>query len=243
MKWISALFLFPLGACAGGSMPLGGPEVIGVTNHADLPPPTSSDMFTQGRPYLVGPFDKLVVDVFGIEGMDKREIQTDVNGRFSFPLIGTVDAGGRTPSEIEALMRGKLQAAYIRNPQVTVNLKETVSQVVTVEGQVNEPGQYPVLGHMTLLRAVARAKGMTEYAKLDDIVVFRQVNGQKYAGLYNLKAIRRGTYNDPEIYANDVIVVGNSQARRLFKDILQVVPLLTTPLIIALQQQSTTTKP
>jgi polysaccharide export outer membrane protein len=62
------------------------------------------------------------------------------------------------------------------------------------------------------------------------------VNGQQLAALYNLQAIRRGVYDDPEVYANDVVVVGDSAARRLFRDALQVVPLLSTPLIIALQR-------
>jgi polysaccharide export outer membrane protein len=55
------------------------------------------------------------------------------------------------------------------------------------------------------------------------------------AALYNLKAIRRGQYNDPEVFANDVVVVGDSAARRLFKDFLQVAPLLSTPIIVLLQ--------
>ena len=110
--------------------------------------------------------------------------------------------------------------------------------MITVDGQVKEPGLYPVIGKMTLMRAVATAKGTAEFAKLDDVVIFRTVNGQKLAALYNLKAIRRGYYNDPEVFANDVVVVGDSQARRLFKDALQLVPLLTTPLIVALQQKN-----
>ena len=56
------------------------------------------------------------------------------------------------------------------------------------------------------------------------------------AALYNLGGIRRGLYADPKIYANDVIVVGDSKARRLFQQILQTAPLLTTPLVIALQR-------
>jgi polysaccharide export outer membrane protein len=90
---------------------------------------------------------------------------------------------------------------------------------------------------MTLMRAVATAKGASEFAKLDDVVIFRTVKGQQLAALYNLTAIRRGNYEDPEVFANDVVVVGDSQARRLFKDALQVVPLLMTPLIIALQNK------
>ena len=66
-------------------------------------------------------------------------------------------------------------------------------------------------------------------------MIFRTVNGQKMAALYNLKAIRRGYYTDPEVFANDVVVVGDSQARRLFKDALQVAPTLLTPLIYILQ--------
>ena len=52
------------------------------------------------------------------------------------------------------------------------------------------------------------------------------------AALYSLKAIRSGAYDDPEVFANDVIVVGDSQARRIFKDVLQASPLITTPLLI-----------
>jgi polysaccharide biosynthesis/export protein len=87
---------------------------------------------------------------------------------------------------------------------------------------------------MTLMRAVATAKGTDEFAKLSDVVIFRTVQGQKMAGLYNLKAIRRGAYDDPEVFANDVVVVGESQARRLFKDGLQVLPAIVTPLIYIL---------
>ena len=54
------------------------------------------------------------------------------------------------------------------------------------------------------------------------------------AGLYNLRAIRRGNYEDPEVFANDVVVVGNSRGRQLFKDGLQLLPAIVTPLIYIL---------
>ncbi len=221
-----------------GSSTLGGAgsaSDIQIVEKGELPEPTRLDLFEQNRPYLIGPFDKLIIDVFGIEELSKQEVQTDAGGRISFPLAGIMEAAGKTPGELEAEIEQRLRGQYVRDPQVTVNLKETVSQVITVDGQVKKPGLYPVIGKMTLMRAVATAEGTAEFAKLDDIVVFRTVNGQKMAALYNLKAIRRGYYNDPEVFANDVVVVGDSQARRLFKDALQIVPLLTTPLIIALQ--------
>jgi polysaccharide biosynthesis/export protein len=232
------LLLLTSALVACGSSQLGGPGSLSdvkVVESDNLPEPTRLDLFEQNRPYLIGPFDKLTIDVFGIEELSKQEVQADAGGRISFPLAGIMQAAGKTPGELEEEIEARLRGQYVRDPQVTVNLKETVSQVVTVDGQVREPGLYPVIGKMTLMRAVAVAKGTAEFAKLDDVVIFRTVNGQKMAALYNLKAIRRGYYDDPEIFANDVVVVGDSTARRLFKDALQLVPLVTTPLVVALQ--------
>lgn len=219
------------------TVPLGGDGTGPVKISAgELPPPQSADMMEQNRPYLIGPFDKLTIDVFGIEELTLKEVQADASGRISFPLAGVVEAGGKTPHDVERVIEDRLRGRYIRSPQVTVNLKEAVSQRVAVDGEVKEPGLYPVMGKMSLMRAVATAKGVSENAKLDDVVVFRTVNGQKMAALYNLKAIRRGMYEDPEIYANDIVVVGNSPARQIFRDLLQVVPVLSYVAVAVLQK-------
>jgi polysaccharide export outer membrane protein len=224
----------PIGQVQSTSGPSSGVQVA----EGELPPPERSDLLGQNRPYLIGPFDKLIIDVFGIDELSKKEVQTDAGGRISFPLAGIVEAAGRTPAEVEDILEERLRGRFVRDPQVTVNHKETVSQVITVDGQVREPGLYPVIGRMTLMRAVATAQGAAEFAKLEDVVIFRTVKGQRMAALYNLKAIRRGNYADPEVFANDVVIVGDSQARRLFKDALQIVPLLTTPLILLLQNNN-----
>ena len=234
-RLISITFIAMLMSSCAGSRALGGAESVKVISGTELPQPARADLIAQDRPYLIGPFDKLTIDVFGIEELSKKEVQTDASGRISFPLAGVVEAAGRTPAEVEEILEQRLRTGFVRDPQVTVNLKETVSQVITVDGQVREPGLYPVIGRMTLIRAVATAKGTDEFAKLDDVVVFRTVNGQQYAALYNLKSIRRGGYPDPEVFANDVVVVGDSAARRFFKNALQVAPLLTTPIILLLQ--------
>lgn len=215
----------------GGPTLLGGSPDVTVVSADGLPEPTRLDQQSSNRPYLIGPFDKLKIDVFGVEDLSK-EMQIDASGRLSFPLVGVVEASGLTPGELADELEKRLQGRYVRDPQVTVNLEETVSQVITVDGQVTKPGLYPVIGRMTLMRAVATAGGASEFAKLNDVVIFRSVNGDQLAGLYNLKAIRRGSYSDPEVFANDVIVVGDSQARRLFRDLIQASPLITTPLII-----------
>lgn len=234
-RFLACLCAVLLVSC-GGQPPLGGAPAMSVVSGTQLPPPERMDIVGPDRPYLIGPYDKLIIDVFGIEELSKKEVQTDASGRISFPLAGVIEAAGKTPAEVEQELVTRLRAAYVRDPQVTVNLKETVSQVVTVDGQVKQPGLYPVVGRMTLMRAVATAKGADEFAKLDDVVIFRTVQGQQYAALYNLGAIRRGAYSDPEVFANDVVVVGDAKARRIFRDFLQVVPLLTTPLVVALQR-------
>lgn len=224
-------------ACYGpGGGELGSAGGVQVFEGNELPAPQRSDVVGVGRPYLIGPFDKLEIDVFGIEGLSQREVAADASGRISFPIAGVIDASGMTPRELEMELVRRLQAGHIRNPQVTVNLKETVGQMVTVDGQVKQPGVYPVLGRMTLTRAIATARGLDEFAKVDDVVVMRNVGGQRLAALYNLAAIRRANYPDPDIYPNDVVIVGDSKTRRLIKDATQLAPLITTPLIIALQR-------
>lgn len=222
--------------CGGSVKPIGGAPNLRVVETAILPLPTSNDYRVPGRAYAIGPFDKLRIDVMGMPEFSLLEIQADAGGKFSVPLAGSIDAAGKTPEEVSLVIRDRLRAGYVRDPQVAVNLIETVSQLITVEGEVEKPGLYPATGNMTLLSAIARAQGTTEFSNLKDVVVFRTVDNQQYAALYNLGAIRRGAYADPEIYANDRVIVGDSPQRRLFRDLLQVVPLITTPLVVALQK-------
>jgi polysaccharide export outer membrane protein len=217
-------------ACASHPAVLSEAAIPLVQNRA-LPAPTLSQGVRESRSYVIGPYDKLSIDVFGVPDLS-RDVQTDASGNIAFPLIGTIAAGGSTPEELAQRIEERLRGNFVKNPQVTVNLKETVSQVVTVDGQVTKPGLYPVVGRMTLMRAIATAGGMGEYANLQDVVVFRTVGGQRMAGLYSMKAIRAGAYDDPEIYANDVVVVGNSPKLRMFNYLLQGSSLLTTPLLI-----------
>jgi polysaccharide export outer membrane protein len=237
-KMIKTVWLAPIllvgGLTACASSQFGTAPGVSVVRYDALPLPQLADLTALDRPYLVGPFDKLTIDVFGIPELQNREIQVDASGRLSFPLIGSIEVSGKAPSEIEGAIEELLRGKFIRNPQVTVNLQETISKVVTVSGEVKKPGLFPVIGRMTLMRAIATAEGTTEFAKKAEVVVFRTVGGKEYAGLYDLGAIQRGNYADPEIFANDVVSVGDSAARRRFRDILTASPLLA-PLIIAVQ--------
>ncbi len=230
-KFCAVLLMAVVLSACGGREPLrSSSQLTVVQNEATLPAPDRNDLTAADRPSLIGPLDTIQVDVFNVPDLS-REMQVDSSGRISMPLIGTIDARGKTASELASAVEAALRGRYVRNPDVTVNIKSSVSQVVTIDGQVIEPGLYPVTNQMTLLRAIASAKGLAEFAKQDDVVILRTVNGKKMAGLYNIDAIRRGNYNDPPIYANDVVVVGDSPQRRLFRDFVSLAPLLAAPLI------------
>ena len=218
-----------LTSCAHGPVLVGSADVK-VIDATALPTPTRADYHGDARPYLLGAYDKVSIKVFGIDELSEESVQADANGRLSLPLVGTIEAAGHSPAEVAVTIQERLRK-YVRDPQVSVNLVEPVSNLVTVEGEVREPGTYPVIGRMTLMRAVAVAKGTTEFSKLNEVLVFRTVADQRYVALYSLAAIRKGLYRDPDIYANDIVVVGDSTARRIFKDVLQAAPLITTPII------------
>lgn len=206
-----------------------------VQGEVALPAPERTDLTAADRPALIGPLDTIEVDVFNVRELS-REMQVDSSGSIAMPLVGTIDARGRTASELALMIEDALRGRYVRNPEVTVNIKSSVSQVVSIDGQVVEPGLYPVTNQMTLLRAVASAKGLSEFAREEDVVILRTVGGQRLAGLYNIDAIRRGVYDDPAIYANDMVIVGDSPQRRLFRDLVSLAPLLAAPLIAVLQR-------
>lgn len=232
---IIGLALGLLTACAHDPEPLGGAPGIQVLNLTELPLPAGANGDGSESVYRLAALDKINVDVFGVDAL-AREIQVDGNGDILYPLIGQVHVGGRTPNDVATEIAGRLRGRYVRDPHVTVNLKEVTSHTVAVGGQVNQAGLYPVSGPMTLMRAVDAAGGTNEFAKLEDVVVFRKVGDAQYAGLYNLAAIRRGAYADPRIYAGDIVEVGDAPNRRLFSKLLTASGLLVSPLIALINQ-------
>lgn len=224
-----------LGACAGPPPVLTGSATVQVVDQTAMPPPTEADGAPGTAGYRIGAFDRLIVDVLGFEEMTAREVQVDAAGNIALPVAGSVAAIGHTPREISTLIAQQMRAGHVRDPKVSVNLKESVSQYVTVDGQVGLPGNYPLVGDMTLMRSIAAARGAGEFAKLNDVVLFRTVNGQRMVALYDLRAIRRGDYADPQVYARDLIVVGDSPARRLLRDVIQGSALITTPIVALIQ--------
>ena len=101
--------------------------------------------------YRIGPLDVLDVSVFKVPELSKS-VQVADSGSINLPLVGEVQASGRTAQEMERDIAAKLGAKYLRNPQVTVYVKEYNSQRVTIEGAVKKPGVYPIKGKTSLLQ-------------------------------------------------------------------------------------------
>jgi polysaccharide export outer membrane protein len=183
------------------------------------------------RAYTIGPLDRLIIGVFGAAELGGK-VQVDAGGKVLLPLVGAVDAVGKTPNELSTMIADRLRGRYVRDPDVSVILDE-YNQVITVEGGVQKPGSYPALGNMTLMRAIASGGGLSDSGDTKYVVVFRRAQGRQIAGLYDLRAIHQGMYPDPDIYPNDVVLVGDSAGQRYFQMAVQAGSLLTAPLIAA----------
>lgn len=229
---VAACLTLIMAACSSDKF-VGRADLHSVSNQ-ELPPPAREDLILQQRSYVVGPQDRLIVDVYGAPDLS-RTAQVDASGVLALPLIGSLPVSGKAPDEIARQVEDRLRGRYVRDPKVTVTL-DTANQVITVDGEVNHPGLYPVIGRMTLIRAVASAQGLTQDADTNYVVVFRQVSGVQYAALYDLRAIRAGQYVDPQVYANDVVSVGGTNSRRLFQTFTQAGAILTGPLIAILNR-------
>ena len=232
MKCGAAAFLLLLaGGCASSDRMIGRPDLT-VAELTALPPPTTADQILERRPYLIGPRDKVVIEVYNVPELT-RTLQVDANGQISLPLLGTIEAAGKSPAELSEIIRTGLTGRFVRNPQVSVNA-DTINQVITVDGQVKTPGLYPVLGKMTLQKAVASAQGVTTDANTSYVVIFRQVGERQMAGVYDLQAIRRGQYADPEVFTNDIVYVGEDRSNRLIQTLISSAAIVSGPLIAIL---------
>jgi polysaccharide export outer membrane protein len=135
-----------------------------VTHPDDAPPRVLPD-------YEIGAQDILRITVYGHDDL-KQTVVVQVDGTFTFPLIGTVEAAGKTPLELERHIATLLSQGYIRNPQVSVIVEEYRSKTVFVVGEVSRPGTYPFAGRsMSLVEVLAKAGPMTVNAGAEVLIV------------------------------------------------------------------------
>lgn len=217
----AALLSFALLAGCAGSR--GGPVPYNVENFTapDAPSATLID-----EDYKIGPLDTLKITVFQVPDLS-GEFEVDLTGRVSLPLVGDVRAVDMTTAQLDQALTQQLGAKYLQSPDVSVALKASTRRNITVDGSVRQPGMFPINGPMTLMQAIAMARGADETANPRRVAIFRQVQGQRMAAAFDLVSIRRGEAEDPKIYSGDIIVVDGSKTKALQREILQSIPLLS----------------
>lgn len=225
LKHILALSAACLAAGCATDRSFGLAPNVDVANLDELPPPRGEIFYT------IGPQEAIDIVVIGAEELSGTYL-TDEEGRLDFPLLGTLETGGRSPGAASQLIVDGLRGRFLNDPQVRIIPQQFQVPSISVGGQVMKPGSYPAVGTQTLLRIVNNAGGLSEYAQYDDVIVMRSVDGQRYIGVYNIKGIQRGNYPDPELYPNDIVMVGDSPARRRLDKILSIIPLVTNSIIL-----------
>ena len=201
-----------------------GPNIIPipVPGSPNTPPNPAAE-------YKIGPSDLLEIAIFGQPEL-ARTVRVDTRGRISLPLIGGVDAIGRTSQQLERLIADRLGENYLQSPQVSVFIKEFTSLRFTVEGAVNKPGVFPLVGQMTLLRALATAGGQGALSDVSEVMLFRVQPAVGSVTLkYDVEKIRAGDMPDPLILNDDLLVVKRSKTRvalkdSVFRDLLDAIP-------------------
>ena len=124
--------------------------------------------------YKIGRQDLLDISVFGVDELDQTVRVAD-DGSITMPLLGTLSVSGLTRTELEQSIARLLAERYVRNPQVTVFVKEYTSKQIAVSGAVKKPGTYEMLGRKTLLEMISMAGGLdSDFGK--QIIIFRQNN-------------------------------------------------------------------
>jgi polysaccharide export outer membrane protein len=174
--------------------------------------------------YLIGPQDVLDITVFKAPDLS-RTVPVAEDGTINLPLIGATPAAGKTPSAVEKEIQKRLDAGYMRAPQVTVVVKEYNSQRVTLEGAVKNPGVFPLRGNDTLEQALAKAGGLDRTTSSDGVVIFRTAGGARTMIRYDLGDIRNGAAEDPAVQPGDVIVVEDSTTKTGLNVVLRVLPI------------------
>jgi polysaccharide biosynthesis/export protein len=158
--------------------------------------------------FMIGNDDVLVINVWK-EPDISRTVPVRSDGKISLPLVGEVQAAGRTPLKLEQDIAARLKN-FVSEPEVTVIVQQINSQKFNILGQVNRPGTYPIANSATVLDAIALAGGFKDFAKQKSIYVLRQnADGTQSRLPFNYKEVVKGQNlaQNIKLQPRDTIVV------------------------------------
>jgi polysaccharide export outer membrane protein len=220
MKKLLALLAWPTLAlgCSGTDNPSPRKAPVEPTLpaiSAPASPESAAPLKSVPRPDpLLLPGDLLTITVFRQPDL-LLEVRIPQDGRITFPLIGAVEAAGRTQADLETTIRTKLEKDYLREASVTVTVKEYAKRRVYIVGGVVKPDGYevPPNSRVTVLQAIAAAGGFTDRAYKEFVQIVRRRAGSdreviKLSLVEVEKLIAKGQPEaDLELWPDDLIVI------------------------------------
>lgn len=136
--------------------------------------------------YKLGSGDVITIRVFGEDDFTRERVRLNDAGTLSFPVLGEVPVKGRTVSEIEAMLTGRLKGRILVNPRVSVWIEEY--RPFFVNGMVERPGAYPFQPGLNVRKAITIAGGLKERASVEKIFVVRESDPSARGAKVNLNA-------------------------------------------------------
>ena len=172
------------------------------TPKTEVKPPVVTD-----PGYKIGPEDILEISIWKEDGL-KKEVLVRPDGGISFPLIGDLQATGKTAAELREEITKKLEQ-FIPDPVVSVALLKVVGNKVFVIGKVNKPGEFVAGRYVDVLQALSMAGGLTPFAAENSIKVLRKEGGKDVVMPFEYSSVKRGERLEQNIMlkGGDVVVV------------------------------------
>lgn len=159
------------------------------------------------RNTTLGPGDVFRMEIVGEKDLP-TEFQVAADGTVSFPYIHDLNVAGLEPQDLAKKIRSRLmEEKILTDPSVVVTVTEYRSKTVTVLGQVQKPGSFPLSPGMTLLQAVSMAGGFTSIAQKSRVNLNRVSDGKAETVIINVELIYEGTSDDILLQSGDTIYV------------------------------------
>jgi polysaccharide export outer membrane protein len=155
--------------------------------------------------YRLGPGDKLRIEVYK-DAQLSQSLQVRPDGKITLPLIGDIEATGRTPIEMRDSITKSLKE-YVTNPTVTVIVVEVTTPLAYVMGEVNHPGAVTLQGSLTIIQALALAGGLKDFADPKNIQVLRQTTSGVQTIAFNYKDALKSPKTQIYLRPGDTVVV------------------------------------
>jgi protein involved in polysaccharide export with SLBB domain len=165
----------------------------------ELEPPTENT--------TLGPGDTFRLEIVGETDLPK-EYQVSADGTVNIPFIHSIRVAGLEPHEVAELVRSRLmEGKILSDPSVVVSVMEYRSKRVTILGQVQKPGSFPLGPGMTLIQAISLGGGLTSIAQASYVSLSRTKDGKVKTVTFDVAAISEGRAPDVPLQPGDRIYV------------------------------------